>query len=275
MDASIVVVALLAVLALDPGPAVRRASIPPAMVLTQADVPDGLRPNTGQTGPQTRAGNHRLPGRPSRPNRARRSAGQWRIVNVLSLVTLPPDPSPAWTSSCRARDRASPGTAPTCRRRPRRRRARLHGQPGVGPLQRRVALTAFRRGRWSPASWSCPRAPGAERRCAAPRPDRRSAGAASPGGAIGRGGEMGAAECEGSGPADLILTNANVITMDPDAPGGRRPWPSAQGRILAVGTDDDARAGRAQARRRATSRAARCCPASTTRTTTCCAPATT
>jgi predicted amidohydrolase YtcJ len=61
-----------------------------------------------------------------------------------------------------------------------------------------------------------------------------------------------------SGPADLVLTNANVITMDPTQPAARAVAVRA-GRILAVGSDQDAQRS----------------PASTTPTTTCSAPATT
>jgi predicted amidohydrolase YtcJ len=49
---------------------------------------------------------------------------------------------------------------------------------------------------------------------------------------------LGAAEAEGSGPAELLLTNANVITMDATRPAARAVA-IRQGRILAVGTDDE------------------------------------
>src|SRR5581483_6711591 len=44
---------------------------------------------------------------------------------------------------------------------------------------------------------------------------------------------------EAAGPAELILTNANVITMDPAVPEARAVA-LGRGRILAVGSDADA-----------------------------------
>ena len=49
---------------------------------------------------------------------------------------------------------------------------------------------------------------------------------------------MAAAETERTGPAELLLTNANVITMDATRPAARAVA-IRQGRILAVGTDDE------------------------------------
>src|SRR5829696_3652926 len=88
----IVIVALLAALALPlPAPAHAQGLDPAAMALTQADVPDGLRPNTGQSGPQTRDGirgyQATFEGDPSRIN-----PGSGSIVSIVNLVTLPTDP---------------------------------------------------------------------------------------------------------------------------------------------------------------------------------------
>src|SRR5260370_38143720 len=107
----IVVLALLALLALSiPGPAHAQGLDPATMVLTQADVPDGLRPNTGQSGPQTRDGNRGYRAT-FEADPAQVGQGSGGIISVISLVPLPTDPASGLDEVGPGPAQSIPGTA--------------------------------------------------------------------------------------------------------------------------------------------------------------------
>jgi hypothetical protein len=141
-----VVVALLSVLALSiPGPAHAQGLDPATMALTQADVPEGLRPNTGQTGPQTRDGMRgyqaTFEGDASRIN-----PGSGGIVNIVNLVTLPTDPVTGLDEFVQSARQGMPGTATDQPAPPVGDDARAFTTSvGIGPFSISVAMTAFRR----------------------------------------------------------------------------------------------------------------------------------
>jgi len=142
----IVVVALLAVLALSiPGPAHAQGLDPASMALTQADVPDGLRPNTGQTGPQTRDG---IRGYQTtfEADPSRISPGSGGVVNVVNLVTLPTDPVTGLDEFVQSARQGMPGTATDQPPPPVGDDGRAFTtSAGIGPFSISVAMTAFRR----------------------------------------------------------------------------------------------------------------------------------
>jgi len=142
----IVIVALLAALALSlPAPAHAQGLDPAAMALTQADVPDGLRPNTGQSGPQTRDGirgyQATFEGDPSRIN-----PGSGSIVSVVNLVTLPTDPVTGLDEFVQSARSGMPGSPTDQPAPPVGDDGRAFTNTlGIGPLSVSVATTAFRR----------------------------------------------------------------------------------------------------------------------------------
>ena len=142
----IVVLVLLAVLALSiPGLAHAQGLDLATMVLTQADVPDGLRPNTGQTGPQTRDGirgyQATFEGDPTRIN-----PGSGGIVSVVNLVTLPTDPVTGLDEFVQSARQGMPGNPTDQPAPPVGDDGRAFTNTvGIGPFSISVAMTAFRR----------------------------------------------------------------------------------------------------------------------------------
>jgi hypothetical protein len=142
----IVLVALLAVLALPLlGLAHAQGLDPATMALTEADVPDGLRPNAGQSGPQTRDGirgyQAAFEGDP-----ARISPGSGGIVSVVNLVTLPTDPVTGLDEFVQGARQGIPGTATDQPPPPVGDDGRAFtATAGIGPFSISVATTAFRR----------------------------------------------------------------------------------------------------------------------------------
>jgi hypothetical protein len=141
-----VLVALLAALALAaPGPVRAQGPDLAAMALTQADVPQGLRPNAAQTGPRGQDGirGHQatFEGDPMAV-----ASGGGGIVSVVNLVTLPPDPVAGLDDFVQGTKMGLPGSATDLAPPPVGDEGRAFTAAlGLGPFSVSIAGTAFRR----------------------------------------------------------------------------------------------------------------------------------
>jgi hypothetical protein len=115
------------------------------MVLTAADVPQGLRASAGQSGPQTRDGirgyQATFEGDPLSIN-----PGSGGVMSVINLVTMPADPVTGLDEFVRGARQGIPGTPTDLPPPPVGEDGRAFtASAGIGPFSVGVAGTAFRR----------------------------------------------------------------------------------------------------------------------------------
>ncbi len=140
-------VALLALLAALAVPGLARAQGPDlaALALTQADVPDGLRPDPAQTGPRTQEGIRGYQATFEGDPVAVATAGSG-IVSVVNILTLPPDPVAGLDEFVQGTKLGVPGSVTDLAPPPVGDEGRaFSGTLGLGPFNVGLAGTAFRR----------------------------------------------------------------------------------------------------------------------------------
>jgi hypothetical protein len=118
---------------------------PASFALTLADVPDGLRANSGQSGPETRDGTRGYRATfDADPSRVGQGSGG--IVSVINVVTLPSDPVAGLDDFVRGAKQGMPGSVTDLEPPPVGDESRAFTTTlGFGFMSVTLAGTAFRR----------------------------------------------------------------------------------------------------------------------------------